>query len=129
MIRKKIFVILFSVVSLSMIFASVHTSKNLESNEAELVSQDADHSICESDDAHIHLVASGGNKTCSKCKGSGKCPSCNGSGRCHYCDGKGHRGSGTSKVSCSWCNHGKCNSCSPRGSGKCSMCSGDGLVY
>jgi len=127
--KKKFLLALLSLASLSIIFATVQVNwiePNLENGAA---SQTGEATLHETNDSHAHFVASGGTKTCSKCKGSGKCPSCNGSGRCRYCGGKGYRGSGKAKVDCSNCDHGKCLSCDMRGNGKCSMCRGDGLMY
>ena len=127
--KKKFLLVLLTLASLSMVFATVQVNWSADTHETESISQATETNMHEAEDSHVHFVASGGTKTCSKCKGSGKCTSCNGSGRCHYCSGKGYHGSGKSKVSCSWCSHGKCNHCSPTGSGKCSMCRGDGMVY
>lgn len=127
--KKNFLLILLTLASLSIVFATVQVNRSADTHEAEAISKGAEANMHEAEDSHVHLVASGGTKTCSKCKGSGKCPSCNGSGRCHYCGGKGYRGSGKSKVDCSWCSHGKCNHCFPSGSGKCSMCRGDGLKF
>lgn len=124
--RKLLFTMLVLAFS-SMIFAE--TYRSVHDHKHEFISQDEATILQEADSSHVHLAASGGTKTCSKCKGSGKCPSCNGSGRCHYCRGTGYRGSGKSRVDCSNCDHGKCLNCDRRGNGKCSMCRGDGMMY
>ena len=128
--KKKFLLVLLTLASLSMVFATVQVNWSADTHETESISQAAETNMHEAEDSHVHLVASGGTKTCPSCKGSGKCQACNGSGRCKYCNGTGYRTlHGKPQGSCSHCTRGKCTSCFYDGSGKCSRCNGDGRVY
>ena len=71
------------------------------------------------DDSGNHQVE------CRYCNGSGDCPgsNCN-NGKCTRCGGKGYTYSGNYKITCPWCERGKCPSCN--GTGKCPKCNGTG---
>lgn len=124
----RIVLMLFMASSMIFSFYSCNGDEPFEDENEIVQPGDSDTNNDQDDDSNDNENDTGSDMTeCRYCNGSGDCPgsNCN-NGKCIRCDGKGYTYSGNNKITCPWCERGKCPAC--KGRNECPKCHGRGYM-